>query len=228
MGSTAAGQALTGINQPEASCTCLTDMYIMMSELRTYTGTSFPLPLPTLRRSMAVAEQVLSCEQCPRDFSTSVQNIHMMCALLSSIGDSFRQLLRKINQEAADADARGERKQFRMGEMNPATAHLHTGSSDCPLGFSVELAAPEWRTLAKKSLLASFNGTHGAKGLMEIVQNMIDRQQMWHNSPNREHFAPTGDHTTMCNECEEPTCIRMVTHTQRIVETLAADLRSDT
>lgn len=178
---------------------------------------------------MVIAEQVLECEKCPKEFSTAAQNLHMTCALLGTIASSFRQLLKGIDQEAAFAEARGEKKEFRMGEMNAATMHLHTGTLDCPLGFNIDLAASEWRNLAKRAVVASFNGHHGAKGLMDIVQSLEERQRRWHYSSDVQHFAPLGNHhTTVDNQCEEPMCVKVVTQTRQMIEVLAIDIRSET
>ena len=213
----------------ENSCTCLLNIYLTLSELRTYGGCSFPLPLPGLRKSMVIAEQVLACEQCPQDFSSASQNLHMSCALLGTIANSFRQLLKGIDQEAGFAEARGEKKEFRMGEMNAATMHLHTGTLDCPMGFNIELAAPDWRSLARRAVVTSFNGYHGAKGLMDIVQRLEERQREWHYSSDVEHIGPLGDHHLTANdECEQPMCVKIVTQTRQMMEVLAAEIRSDT
>ena len=177
---------------------------------------------------MVTAEQVLACKHCPRDFSTASQNLHMTCALLGTIANSFRQLLRGIEQEAAFAEAKGEKKEFRMGEMNPATMHLHTGTLDCPLGFSIELAAQEWRGLAKKAVASSFNGQHGGNGVLNIVQKLEERQRLWHYSGDMEDFAPLRNHHPLADdECEEPTCVKIIAQTRRVIEVLAADIRSE-
>ncbi|KAL9089619.1 MAG: hypothetical protein Q9165_005651 [Trypethelium subeluteriae] len=218
--------AIPDIGSP---CSCLTNIYLILSELRTYSGCSFPLPLPTLRKSMVTAEQVLTCEECPKDFSTASQNLHMSCALLGTIGNGFRQLLKGIEQEAAVAEARGEKKALRVGDMNVANSHLHTGTLDCPMGFNVEVAASEWRELARKAVIASFDGANGATSLMDIVQKLEDRQRARHFSSDVEHYPPVGTHHSAAeNECEDPVCVRMVTQTRQVIEVLAADIRPNT
>ncbi|KAL9078436.1 MAG: hypothetical protein Q9157_002625 [Trypethelium eluteriae] len=178
---------------------------------------------------MVTAEEVLTCEECPKDFSTASQNLHMTCALLGTIGNGFRQLLKGIDQEAAFAEARGEKKALRVGDMNVANSHLHTGTLDCPMGFNVEIAASEWRELARKAVIASFNGMNGATGLMDIVQKLEERQRARHFSSDVEHYQPSGSHHTAGNsECEDPICVKMVTQTRQVIEVLAADIRSDT
>ncbi|KAI9710903.1 MAG: hypothetical protein M1820_002338 [Bogoriella megaspora] len=218
--------ALTGL---DTQCACLPNIYLMLSELRNFDGCSFPLPLPSIRKAMYTANESLACDTCPKDFSTANQNLHLTCALLATVANGFRRLLQDIDREAEIADAAGVKKAFRIGEMNYQNMHLHTGTLDCPLGFNIELSAPEWRSLARKAVRATYDGNQGAKGLMTIVRDLETRQRKWHLSGDVPHIAPLQHHSKNSNhECEEPICVQMVSHTRRVIEVLGIESHFDT
>lgn len=128
-----------------------------------------------------------------------MQNILHLTTLLTSITDYYRKLLEAINVEAARATETGEKKRFRMGDSSPGKAHLHTGTLDCPMGFSVDLDGSEWKTLARKVVAGDvFVPDPGVHQITVLgLADMIEKRQLrWHEDRDmhemREHFVGNG------------------------------------
>ena len=100
-----------------------------------------------------------------------------------------------------------------MGDMSVETLHLHTGGLDCPMGFEIELAAEEWRKLAKKVIKTEVLGKGKAPNpLINLVEQMEQRQKKWHtvgDYTERGHMF--GDcREAMPHNSREPVCLRMI------------------
>lgn len=78
---------------------------------------------------------------------------------------------------------------YRIGDASPETAHLHTNEPDCPMAVEVELAADDWRRMARKvirrDILGREDGAAEPGGVMGLIQDIEKRQHSWHEE-NRE------------------------------------------
>lgn len=93
------------------TCACLSNLYLTLSSLSTLqsnnrapgrpgasTPSIFPLVTPatieTLRMASREAYRVIHCCICPQSFQTGMQNIMLLCTLLSVLGDIWGRLSR--------------------------------------------------------------------------------------------------------------------------------------
>ncbi|KAJ4361608.1 hypothetical protein N0V95_001684, partial [Ascochyta clinopodiicola] len=114
---------------------------------------SFPRAIIPLRSAMSTISSVLHCPTCPLDLFSAIQNVSSLASLFKALVARFSKVLSEIDREAQLLRDQGKKKPYRIGDNDPALAHLHTGTLDCPLGFDVELEPEVWRILAKKARL---------------------------------------------------------------------------
>lgn len=187
------------------SCACLSTLYLTLSTLnnmKTAADFTFPTALHPLREAMSSAETVMGCEECPRSFNTGLQNTTMLGTLFLSIAERFSKVLEQIDVEAARAERDGERKRFRLTDLNGENgAHLHLGGAGCAAAFSLELSPREWRTMCKKVVRAEVVGSADGTGeypgneehsqcvyFLGLTKQMEERQERWHRMPLPKDF----------------------------------------
>ena len=210
------------------SCACLSTMYLTLSSLQTLDPlqTPFPFGLHPLRSAMQTAADVLSCEECPQRFISAIQNTQLIGTLLMSIAERFGKVLDAITTEAERAEAAGERKTFRLADLNTSTSHLHTGGIGCAAAFHVDLSPAEWRALAKKVVRAEVQGAGAGNECCVCFDGVIGvmekRQDLWHNRPypadfpkdSRTGLPMGGRHIPQ----EEHMCLKSVKYARRLME----------
>jgi hypothetical protein len=201
-----------------APCACLSEMYLTLSSLQAQTVFSFPHVLPTLRSALATTTNVLKCEECPKQVTTAMQNVMLLTTLLTSITDSYQNLISAIEAEAKQVKESGETKGFRMGDNAPERMHMHTGTPDCPMGFDIELDGDEWRKLARKVVKADVEGSRsGTSSILGLADMLTERQSRWHLDPVMEGAR----RCTMTPKCVpqdgEFSCLKMVDMIRRHV-----------
>ncbi|KAL9622002.1 MAG: hypothetical protein Q9160_003664 [Pyrenula sp. 1 TL-2023] len=93
------------------TCACLSNLYLTLSSLSTLQSNNstpgrpgasapsvFPLVTPTTIESLRMASReafrVIHCHICPQSFQTGMQNIMLLCTLLSVLGDIWGRLSR--------------------------------------------------------------------------------------------------------------------------------------
>ncbi|CZT24581.1 uncharacterized protein RCC_10306 [Ramularia collo-cygni] len=187
------------------SCACLSTIYLTLStinNMKTAADFAFPAALHPLRQAMSTAETVLACEECPKSFSTGLQNTTMLGTLFLSIAERFSKVLEQIELEAARAEKEGERKRFRVTDLNGENGgHLHMGDAECLAAFSLNLSPKEWRVLSKKVVRTEVLGPEDGQGersgseahshgvyFLALAKQMEDRQNRWHEMPLPEDF----------------------------------------
>jgi hypothetical protein len=201
---------------PSGGCTCLSDMYLTLSNLQSLDQFSFPETLLPIRTSLHTTKSLLECSLCPKKATSAMQNVMHLATLLTTITDSYRKLLEAIDTEATRASEAGERKKFRMGDSSPEKAHLHTGTSDCPMGFFVNLDGQEWKVLARKVVegdiaVTSRDSSHQIT-VLGLANMLEERQLRWHQDRDmnqmHDHFA--GDGLVCTPNGGEFHCLKMV------------------
>ncbi|KAF2472140.1 uncharacterized protein BDR25DRAFT_284635 [Lindgomyces ingoldianus] len=210
--------------QPEGPCTCLSIMYLTLSDLQAMTSFSFPAVIPKLRHAMRAVSVIVHCEKCPKEPFSAIQNVLTISSLLSALAERFHKVLHEIDQECKRLEQSGEKKQFRVGDNNPAHQHLHTGTLDCPMGFDIELEAKEWKQLTKKALKTEvLGGGSNPIPLSSLIDQMEERQRGWHtNRPNHEERARIFGAQNMCSsKGDDATCLRMITQVRTMVNHMA-------
>ena len=143
---------------------------------------SFPQVIIPLRKAMSCITAVTHCATCALDVFSALQNVSSLASLFKATIARFARVLQEIDLEAARLVAAGARKPYRIGDNNPALAHLHTGTLDCPMGFNIELEPCVWKTLVKTALRTEVHGGgSNPRPLMLLLDEAEERQQRWHN-----------------------------------------------
>ena len=207
--------------QDQASCTCLSTMYLALTELQALDSFAFPAVIPVIRKAMHSAWCIIRCEKCPVDNFSAIQNVQSLSALLAAIGERFHRILQNIDQENERLEANGEKKPFRVGDNSIENAHLHTGTFDCPMGFDIELEPREWNRLSKKALRTEgWGGGGNPVPLNSLLDQFEARQNRWHadESNIEERRKVFGDY----NHCKpgDAHCVRMIRMTRAVVENM--------
>jgi hypothetical protein len=199
------------------SCACLANLYLTLSSFQSLPPPSFPLTSGNLKIATNTARDVLRCRICPKAFNSAFQNISLLGTLLPLIIMEYAKLLHHIDEKSAS----GESILFRMGDLNPALVHLHTGTPDCPLGFNIELSAVEWRMTARKVIRQQVLGIRADDGsLNSLIDELEERQHAWHNTPYPHNVT---SYTPVCATDEdkgERGCLRVIKNLRRSIEAL--------
>ena len=109
----------------------------------------------------------------------------LLGTLMDLVINEYGKLLHHIDERSTGSG----KMTLRMGELSPGTEHLHTGTLDCPMGINVDVSCDEWRTLARKSVRKELYGP-GDHNLAQLLQEMQDRQQMWHSRSDGNQRQP--------------------------------------
>lgn len=178
-------QLLLPSQTPFPNCACLSTLYLTLNTLQTMSPSfAFPYALHPLREAMTTASEVLACQECPTRFITAVQNTQLVGTLLVSIAERFGKVLDSIGAEAVRAEQEGEKKTFRLADLNTSTSHLHTGGIGCAAAFKISLEPSEWRSLTKKVVRAEVygaaEGNNCCPHFMGILEQMESRQHYYH------------------------------------------------
>ena len=187
-----------------AVCPCLPNLYLTLSMLSTLTAqnpasiaappgssasassqSSFPLSSPatltTLRTASRTAYSVLHCSICPRNFQSGMQNVMLLCTLLSVLGDLWGRL--------ASAPTSDVRENF-LG---------YSGTRD---NWSDDEWASWTRAVVKKGIygIPKVDEDTASSGLVEcpiqkgesfypltyLINSMERRQKTWHGEGESE------------------------------------------
>ncbi|KAF2272107.1 uncharacterized protein EI97DRAFT_236597 [Westerdykella ornata] len=208
--------------QPDQPCTtCLSVMYLTMTDLQNMTSFAFPAVIPPQRRAMQAAFSMLQCQQCPTKMFTLLQSTYAVTTLLSAIAERFHRILKAIDDEAEALEQRGEKKSFRVGDSNPLVQHLHTGTPDCPLGFHILVDAKEWKSLAKKVIRTEVEGG-GSNPLpfSALLEQFEQRQQTIHTSDRLQEERESMYGGRHCDHAGEPLCQKLIKHVRVMIENL--------
>ncbi|KAF2739952.1 hypothetical protein EJ04DRAFT_425731 [Polyplosphaeria fusca] len=213
--------SLTPSGPDQTPCTCLSILYLTLTDLQTMTSFSFPAVISPMRQAMSTASTIIHCEKCPRDTFSAIQNVLTLSSLFSAIASRFHKVLNEIEAEADRLEESGTKKTFRIGDTSPAHTHLHTNSLDCPMGFDIELDGSEWRRLAKKALKTEvLGGGSNPAPLKVLIDQFESRQTDWHfGDRNYEERARMFGADNMCKGHGDANCLRMI-------ESVKAMLRS--
>ncbi|KAH8727543.1 hypothetical protein GQ44DRAFT_725083 [Phaeosphaeriaceae sp. PMI808] len=162
-------------------CTCLSIMYLSLSELQSIQSFAFPQVVIPLRKAMGVLSDLIHCPQCPNELFSAIQNIQSIVSLCKAIIERIHKALLEINAEAERLELSGVKKHYRIGDNNPETHHFHTGTLDCPMGFNIDITAEDWRRLAKTALKSEvFGNGSNQRPLLQLVKEAEERQLRWH------------------------------------------------
>lgn len=158
----------------EQTCACLSNLYLTLSSLSTLQASSAvpgqpspntlsdsllvtPATISSLRMASREAYRVIYCSICPKSFQTGMQNLMLLCTLLSVLGDIWGRLFRAPIENirggfaagtpnadsVSDADWRGlTRRLVRRGvyggtENSNVWHYLETEDEQCDKWYSL-------------------------------------------------------------------------------------------
>ena len=195
----------------ETTCQCLKILYSTLSSFQSLPPPSFPLSRGPLMQGMNVAREVVRCAQCPLTYASAFQNLMLLGTLLPLIVNEYAKILKYVQEEAA----KGKTTTYRVGDQSLENLHFHTGTFDCPMGFSLELDSEEWASMARKVVRQDVHGTSGSEEcVVKVVDELEERQHLWHifqpfsadaqNMACRNQELPEqGQHGGMCMQLIE-------------------------
>lgn len=166
-------------------CSCLGKLYTTLATFQNPPPPSFPFSMGDLRKATSIGFEVVRCQICPGKYNTAVQNSMLLGTLLQMVINEYARLLKHIDERSASGETIG----FRVGEVSSCLDQRHTGTPDCPMAINVDLGGEEWRMLARKSIRQEVLGNNeDSLCLQSIIQQMRDRQAMWHGRSTHNDF----------------------------------------
>ena len=204
-------------------CSCLSNLYTTLSSFQSLPPPSFPYSMNVLHKATDVAQGACSCEICPTQFASALQNLMLLSTLLPLISHGYAKLLSHLDERAS----KNESVTLRIGEHDKTLDDMlkHTGTVDCPMSFDVDLTAEEWRSMARKAIRRKVIGNAKTDlSVLGVVNSLESRQKSWHEHPILAEFQ----HGTSCREHgsevgEEHTCLKMLGRVRGSIEALNLD-----
>lgn len=178
-------------------CSCLASLYLSLASLQTL-PTDLVVALKTVRGAAATAASCIWCPQCgsivldnPDPPIESFQNTMLLGTILPIIANSYKRLLKMVDDEADAAEAAGQTKSFRFQDYGGLCGRQKTieetmACLDKELLFNtVDMPAHQWRTTVRAMLRVDIYG-HDLdgmkhKGLKDLVTEMEFRQRARHD-----------------------------------------------
>lgn len=218
----ATGDALSKVEYN--GCLCLGNLYSTLATFQSLPAPSFPYSMSALRKASGGGHEVVRCQTCPQSYNTAVQNAMLLGTLLHMLINEYSRLLKHIDERAAS----GESIAFRVGEASSCYDQRHTGTPDCPMAITVDLNGDEWRVLARKAVRQEVVGSvDGNESLVNLVQEMRDRQLVWHESFSKGSHPHDGNaHNDPRNQPagrkDDPMCAQLmyIDHLKRMLDAL--------
>lgn len=204
------------------TCNCLLVVTSALQSLRALTSFHFPSSMGYLRNVLNSLSSVVDCPSCPTERATGLQNNMLMQTALMSITERFQALLVGLEHEYQRMEDENVRPQIRMGDPN-VNLSMHTGTLDCPMGFTLTVDPIQWKDLARKALMSLVRGP-GENTLAEITARLETRQHMWHVDPTCESLIHhTGNNPSWPpgkDDNDPPRCVASVRQLKKQVEML--------
>ncbi|KAJ4367381.1 hypothetical protein N0V83_006963 [Neocucurbitaria cava] len=218
--------AVDGTNM--GPCTCLSVMYLTLTDLQSVPSFAFPQVIIPLRKAMSNLSDLIHCPQCPKEMFTAIQNIQSAVALFKALVERFNKVLIELDAEAERLQQTGQKKAYRVGDNNPALHHLHTGTLDCPMGFNIDLEAKDWTRIVKTALKTEIHGGgSNPRPLMDLLKEIEARQERWHNDKefwSEERIHMFGGTRLECKDKDTKPCEALgADHIRRAINRLNFD-----
>jgi hypothetical protein len=163
-------------SQPEL-CTCVMTVASALLSLQSLTTFRFPSSLGSLRNVINSLKSVTECTICPQQSSTLLQNSLLLKTSFVCIVERFQALMAGLDEEYTRLVEANEKPQLRMGDPTVPFSS-HTGTLDCPHGFTASLEPQQWKAIAKKSLTDLIKGP--VDTLESLTKSIEGRSDGWH------------------------------------------------
>lgn len=226
-------------------CSCLASLYLALDSLQ-HLPKSASAAITTARAACRTAYETISCPVCsmpPLDPSSptdapiqSVQNMMMLGALLLSLSNAYRTILRAVDEEAHAASLSSRRLTF---DISSYGARPPAASDDSVPARQLEPAA--WRLTVRALLKLEVYGPSecapGSEelgghplwqpGLKDVVRMMEERSRNRHEELDRlvregvVRLEKQCDYVPLDNpRGEKPTCFRIIDVAKRSMQRL--------
>lgn len=201
--------------EKSCSCACLATLYLLLDDIQRNKASTYEEGVQQLRNMTQKAVEVVQCPVCPRRYMSLLQNTSLLCTLMFSMAQAYRDIIETVDktgsgfiEDAEDASASSSSDDF--------TSHSSFSGNDVPVFGSGEPSV-SWKIKAKSVLRQELFGMlsqhYTFLSLLDIFES---RQTQWHASP------PCPDFPTMYIHGPEkrPLCITSSKEARRIVRLL--------
>ncbi|KAF5978925.1 hypothetical protein FBULB1_5953 [Fusarium bulbicola] len=202
-----------------ASCACLSILYLLLNRLGVRTELIVPDDLATLRNTFERATDVLECSKCPMRFSSVLQNAGILGILCVCIAESYVRLIKTIDAKAIEAIAKGEKLKV---ALNPLGQSLTAGDA---VLVPIEVSPEQWKSLMYSVVKSEIFGiqNHRDKSFIAFIERLEERQTRWHALPTAPDCPPT--YQSACSSSDElPLCLTITKAARKVLDSLASAL----
>ncbi|KAF5634628.1 hypothetical protein F52700_5821 [Fusarium sp. NRRL 52700] len=200
-----------------ASCTCLSILYLLLNRLRVRTELIVPDDLATLRNAFERATDVLECPKCPLRFFSVLQNAGILGILCVCIAESYVRLIKTIDAKVIEATDKGEKLKV---ALNPLGQSLTAGDA---VLVPIEVSPEQWKSLMYNAVKSEIFGieNHRDKSFVAFIERLEERQARWHTQPIAPDCSPT--YQSACSSSDElPLCLTITKAARKVLDPLAS------
>ncbi|EWG49948.1 hypothetical protein FVEG_09296 [Fusarium verticillioides 7600] len=202
-----------------ASCACLSILYLLLNRLGVRTELIVPDDLATLRNTFERATDVLECSKCPMRFSSVLQNAGILGILCVCIAESYVRLIKTIDARAIEATGKGEKLKV---ALNPLGQSLTAGDT---VLVPIEVSPEQWKSLMYNVVKSEIFGieNHRDKSFLAFIERLEERQTRWHALPTAPDCPPT--YQSACSSSDElPLCLTITKAARKVLDPIASTL----
>ncbi|KAI1017125.1 hypothetical protein LB505_001943 [Fusarium chuoi] len=202
-----------------ASCACLSILYLLLNRLGVRTELIVPDDLTTLRNTFERATEVLECSKCPVRFASVLQNAGILGILCVCIAESYVRLIKAIDARVIEATRTGEKLKV---ALNPLGQSLTAGDT---VLVPIEVSPEQWKSLMYNVVKSEIFGieNHRNKSFVAFIERLEERQTRWHTLPTAPDCPPT--YRSACSSSDElPLCLTITKAARKVLNQIASTL----
>ncbi|SCV30370.1 uncharacterized protein FFB14_03014 [Fusarium fujikuroi] len=202
-----------------ASCACLSILYLLLNRLGVRTELIVPDDLTTLRNTFERATDVLECSKCPMRFASVLQNAGILGILCVCIAESYVRLIKAIDARAIEATRKGEKLKV---ALNPLGQSLTAGEA---VLVPIEVSPEQWKSLMYNVVKSEIFGieNHRDKSFVAFIERLEERQTRWRTLPTAPDCPPT--YQSACSSSDElPLCLTITKAARKVLDQISSTL----
>ncbi|KAG5794035.1 hypothetical protein H9Q69_006911 [Fusarium xylarioides] len=202
-----------------ASCACLSILYLLLNRLGVRTELIVPDDFATLRNTFERAADVLECSKCPMRFSSVLQNAGILGILCVCIAESYVRFIKTIDAKAIEATGKGAKLNV---ALNPLGQSLTAGDT---VLVPIEVLPEQWKSLMYNVVKSEIFGieNHRDKSFVAFIERLEERQTRWHTLPTAPDCPPT--YQSACSSSDElPLCLTITKAARKALDSIASTL----
>ncbi|EWZ38582.1 hypothetical protein FOZG_10140 [Fusarium oxysporum Fo47] len=202
-----------------ASCACLSILYLLLNRLGVRTELIVPDDLAILRNTFERATDVLECSKCPMRFSSVLQNAGILGILCVCIAESYVRFIKTIGAKAIEATDKGEKLKVALNPLGQS----HT--ADDTVLVPIEVSPEQWKSLMYNVVKSEIFGieNHRDKSFVAFIERLEERQTRWHTLPTAPDCPAT--YQSACSSSNElPLCLTITKAARKVLDPIASTL----